>query len=568
MSGVFFVILRRLRLPLIALITAYAIAVGGLVLMPGVDPEGRPWHLSFFHAFYVMSYTATTIGFGEIPYRFSDAQRMWMTFSIYLTVVGWAYTLGSIFALAQDVTFRQALARSIFARRVRRITDPFFVLCGYGQSGQRLAGALDRLGYSTVLLDPRTDRLSQVWAEEYVQPPIFLAADARSPETLEEAGVRMPNCTGVIAITPDDEVNQTISIGAKVLSPQVRVLARVKSQLAVDSLEAFGGVISLNPFETFAFNFSLALAKPDALRLEEWLTGEPGTEVPARVEAPRGHWVIAGYGRFGSAITRALDEAALTWKVIDIDPVKCGDIGIVASGLAEDALRDAGIDHAAGLVAGTDNDASNLAIVTAARRVKPGMFVVIRQNNANNRSLIEAARARMRFVQADLMSHECLQVLTTPMLNRFLMHARTQPNSWAQGVAARLRDTFGEIVPYTWAITCDPARVGMRHAFEERPEPALRLSHLLTDPDDRQPLPAQPLMLLRRGTPRILPDAQTPLEPRDRVLFAGPGHIEPLQRRLLEDDSAVDLVRAGRELPRTPLGRWLAQRSQRRAPAA
>jgi len=40
-----------------------------------------------FDAFYVMSYTATTIGFGEIPYPFSYAQRLWMTFSIYMTVI-------------------------------------------------------------------------------------------------------------------------------------------------------------------------------------------------------------------------------------------------------------------------------------------------------------------------------------------------------------------------------------------------------------------------------------------------------------------------------------------------
>ena len=86
-------ILRRMRAPLIVLITLYAVSVLGLTLLPGVDADGRPWHMSFFHAFYVISYTATTIGFGEIPYPFSDAQRMWVTFSIYLSVIGWALSL-------------------------------------------------------------------------------------------------------------------------------------------------------------------------------------------------------------------------------------------------------------------------------------------------------------------------------------------------------------------------------------------------------------------------------------------------------------------------------------------
>ena len=78
MSDILFLILRRLRAPLITLIIVYAISVGGLALIPGVDGDGVRRPLSIFHAFYVMSYTATTIGFGEIPYPFTDAQRLWV----------------------------------------------------------------------------------------------------------------------------------------------------------------------------------------------------------------------------------------------------------------------------------------------------------------------------------------------------------------------------------------------------------------------------------------------------------------------------------------------------------
>ena len=38
MNTVFFLFLRRMRTPLLLLIVVYAIAIGGLVLMPGVDP--------------------------------------------------------------------------------------------------------------------------------------------------------------------------------------------------------------------------------------------------------------------------------------------------------------------------------------------------------------------------------------------------------------------------------------------------------------------------------------------------------------------------------------------------
>ena len=86
-SQAVFLVLRRMRIPLIVLISIFSISVLGLPLIPGQSADG-PWRMGFFDAFYFMSYTATTIGYGEIPQAFNDAQRMWVTLSIYLTVVG------------------------------------------------------------------------------------------------------------------------------------------------------------------------------------------------------------------------------------------------------------------------------------------------------------------------------------------------------------------------------------------------------------------------------------------------------------------------------------------------
>src|SRR6185437_13189219 len=70
-SATIFLVMRRMRAPLIVLIVIFAVGTLGLTLSPGQEAAGRPWRLGFFDAFYVMSYTASTIGFGEIPYPFS-----------------------------------------------------------------------------------------------------------------------------------------------------------------------------------------------------------------------------------------------------------------------------------------------------------------------------------------------------------------------------------------------------------------------------------------------------------------------------------------------------------------
>ena len=160
-AGVFLV-LRRMRAPLVVLIVIFAVSVLGLSLIPGQDAEGRPRTMGLFDAFYFMSYTATTIGFGELPNEFTAAQRMWVTLAIFLSVIGWAYAIGSLLSLMQDSGFRQALARRSFTRAVRRMREPFLLLVGYGNASKMLARSLDDMGRRFVVIDNKEARLSNV----------------------------------------------------------------------------------------------------------------------------------------------------------------------------------------------------------------------------------------------------------------------------------------------------------------------------------------------------------------------------------------------------------------------
>src|SRR5215210_7353172 len=177
-AGVFLV-LRRMRVPLVVLIVIFAVSVLGLSLMPGQDAGGRPDRMGLFDAFYFMSYTATTIGFGELPNEFTAAQRMWVTFDIFLSVIGWAYAIGSLLSLLQDSGFRQALARRSFTRAVRRMREPFLLLVGYGNASKMLARSLDDMGRRFVVIDHLDTRVSAVELDDYRADAPALHGDAR-----------------------------------------------------------------------------------------------------------------------------------------------------------------------------------------------------------------------------------------------------------------------------------------------------------------------------------------------------------------------------------------------------
>ena len=189
MERVIFLFLRRMRAPLLTLIISYAVSITGLVLIPGVDAQGQVWHYDFFHAFYFISFMGTTIGFGEIPYELVPAQRMWVAFSIYLTVISWLFALGKIFALVQDQAFIRAITEARFIRAVRKITEPFYIVCGYGETGSLVVRALVNRGIRCVVIDDHPDHIANLQLEELSLDVPCFCGDASSAQHLKEAGL-------------------------------------------------------------------------------------------------------------------------------------------------------------------------------------------------------------------------------------------------------------------------------------------------------------------------------------------------------------------------------------------
>lgn len=570
MSESFFMVLRRLRRPLIIVIIVLSVSVGGLANIPGVNADGHSATLGYFHAFYVISYTATTIGFGEVPYPFSEAQRAWVILSIYMSVTTWAYALGSVFHMTRDPLFRAALTRNQFSGRVRRITDPFVLIIGYGQSGVLLTRMFDRMGLRTVVVELRAVRAARIEVEEYQQTPLFLIADGRQPDVLVDAGVTHRQCQAMVVLSGDDDTIQAVAIGGTVLNPSLRIVARAHSSLATSNLECFNKIEIVNPFETFAANIGLDLGSPEKLQVEEWLTGLPGETRPEVLALPMGHWIICGFGRFGRYVANHLEKAGASWTAIDNNPDLPDEPSLLKRGYSQDSLREAGIDHAVGMVACTDRDAINLASVNRARMVNEDLFIAIRQTHASNASLIEASNANLRFIQADVMSHEVRQIITTPLLNRFLVLLRADKGDLAQRTTQALELHVQDRVPFLWGFNCLGAYPGLREALalsteeDEATEP-FSIKDLLMSPDlhPPQPLNAVALLLVRGKKEEILlPSPDTPLQTGDRILFAGEKGIQAIQQRYLFSPTPLEYVRTGIESPRAWIFRYLPQRKQ------
>lgn len=565
MRDFIYLALRRLRAPIIVFVMVFAVGATGLVLIPGVDADGRAWHMSLSQALYFMTYTATTIGFGEIPHPFTGTQRLWVSAMIFASVLGWAYLLASLMRLGRDRAFRMAIDAARFRHAVRRIDGPYYLVCGVGETGMMVCRALDILGYRFVAIDIDPVRTEALDVAGLAQEAPALAADARLPVNLLRAGLARNSCRGVIALTNNDRANLAVAMAVRLLNPETPVLARAMHRKTAANMASFDTDHILNPFVKFGEYLALALASPGSYRLMSWLTGLPGTTLKPETEPPRGHWVVCGHGRFGREVVRAFRREGLDVTVIDPEELPHEGLRTVRGvGTEAEPLREAGIEHSVGIVAATDDDVDNLSIAVTARELKEGLFTIVRQNLGENQPLFDAYNADITVRASEILANECIAVINAPLLQKFLDVVREKDDAWADAVVTRLAKTAGTKAPSTWGVRLSAAGAPAIHRALMMDAMALVLGDLMRDPGDReQRLKMVPIYVKRDGGDLVLPEEGLALAAGDEILFVGTQRARDAQLALLRNVNVRDYVLTGVDVP----GGWIWQRLARRREA-
>lgn len=582
MNDVTSLILRRMRTPLILIVCVYTIAIIGLVLIPGVDDKGNTWYMSIFHAFYFVSYTATTIGFGEIPYPLTNAQRLWSLFIIYSTVITWFYALGTVISLIQDKTFKDVVKTSTFRRDVRHVNRPYYVVCGYGETGKAVVDALLEEHFGAVVIELESDIIERDLNETLEHIP-NITADASDPAVLELAGVHQDKCRGVIAVTASDETNLKIAISSKLLHPNVTVVCRSEYKEHEDNMLSFGTDHIINPFESFAKIFGMALHSPSMHLIYDWLTGARDTSLSTPIQVEAGHWILSGYGRFGQQIHQELLNKDIRSVIIDPEESSLKDIQtisndkfIVGTGTDAKTLALAGIDEAAGVIAGTDNDSNNLSIIMTARQLNKTVFVVGRQNYKSNELLYTKINehyhkhrhkddtelstvAHLIMQPSEIIARQIRAILIAPLLLDFIKLALDEDQEWANITISRLSAVIGENSPYLWTVNIKkdqaPA-VAQALGYGRR----ILLKNIMQNPvSSENKLPCVALIIKRGSELTLLPDEATELKAFDEILFCGVRKVKNSMSSTLCDLSTLNYVMTFKSEPETFLWKKLTR---------
>lgn len=566
LSRISFIVMREMRRPLITLLLVYSASIVVMVFIPGIQVEGKTQYMSIFHAFYFMTYTATTTGFGEIPLEFSNAQRFWAIICLYTSVITWLYAIGSIIRLFQNPFFTRAQSEWRFSRRVERIQKPYVILCGFGDTGSVLTRGLSDYDMPAVIIDSDEERIKALQLRNYTSAMPGFCGDASIPKHLLEAGIRRSNCQAVIAVTNNEEVNLKISALARLLNPNIGIITMSKVEVFEDTLATLGGEVHVvDPFKTFAKVLAAAIHNPGFYSFNNWLVRDEGATLDRYIMPPIGTWIICGYGRMGHEVNRVLNKYGIKTVVIDPNPPTEEDHvdKYIIGRTTAKTLEQAGIEDAVGLLSGTNDDGHNLGILLNARYFNTHLFTIVRQNLHENEVAFHEAKVDMMMQPTLVAARKILFILIAPLLKsffRYLLEDKPGRKEEMEAIIHRLRARVGNQKPHL--VTVNFTREKSKAVIDVLDQDEIvYLRDLTMDPRGRKTRLDLVVFVIKTGDHEIvLPPGDYEIQENDQLLFCGTRLAHTLFNATINSEYKLFYIQNGVYKPRSYLAKWIVKK--------
>ncbi len=239
------IIESRLRWAIALLIVLVAIGVIGYVAI-------ERW--SLLDAVFMTVTTLSTVGYKEVH----DLSTTGQIFTVGLIVVGvggMLYTVTAVVAYVVEVQFPGIVRRRRMTERIAELRN-HYVVCGFGRVGHFIAQELarERARFVVVEADPEVHRSCEALGHP------CLLGDATMDETLKVAGI--DRARGLVAALDTDEKNLYVVLSARVLRPDIFIVARATSEDAESKLRRVGANRVLTPYATAGRRMATLLMRP------------------------------------------------------------------------------------------------------------------------------------------------------------------------------------------------------------------------------------------------------------------------------------------------------------------
>lgn len=237
--------MRRLYFILALLASLTVIGTVGFRLI-----EGRPW----IESAYLAIITLTTLGSRD-PAE-TNAEMIFVMFYMFVGLGLFSYSLFSLGQIFVDARLNRHWRKRQMEKRIRAMNG-HYIVCGQGRMGQTICEFLQHRHKSFVVVDLDEERLVHN-CEENQWP--YVVGDATDDNVLLEAGIE--NASALATALATDSDNVYVVLSAKMLNPDLQIVARASDDKAVEKMERAGATRVISPFSSGAVKMARFMINP------------------------------------------------------------------------------------------------------------------------------------------------------------------------------------------------------------------------------------------------------------------------------------------------------------------
>lgn len=256
---------KRLIKGLIFTFITVAVGTAGYKILGG--PE---W--SFLDSLYMTIITLTSVGFGEIQ-DLSD-----YPYARILTIFIILFGMGSILFVVSTITgfIVEGELSNVFGRRkmLKEISSlkNHFIVCGIGNTGYVVVKELIQTKRDFVVVDTDLNELEKLSETDKI---LYINDDATNDAALVNAGIHEAH--GLITILPDDKDNLFVTLTAKQLNPNLRIVSKGVEEHTIKKLKLAGAASVVMPSFIGGLRMVSELIRPAAVSfLDKMLRTQKG----------------------------------------------------------------------------------------------------------------------------------------------------------------------------------------------------------------------------------------------------------------------------------------------------
>jgi voltage-gated potassium channel len=205
---------NRLFLSFALFIFVLIIGIAGFKILGGED-----W--SFLDSLYMTVITLSTVGYEEVSdLNANPAARIFAVVFILLCVGAIAFAVSSITSFIVEGELKNILGRKKMEKKIAKLKD-HYIVCGADETAQTIIMELILTQRPFVIIDPLEESLKKLATLGDI---VFIQGDPAEDDVLVSAGIA--KAKGILLSLPSDEANLFVTLTARALSPDVRIVTK------------------------------------------------------------------------------------------------------------------------------------------------------------------------------------------------------------------------------------------------------------------------------------------------------------------------------------------------------